>query len=697
MRNLSDSVKCFACSQVDGDCVFFLDPAGLIEAVSPGCSTLMEIGEPTAQVGKKWPDIVSPEWRASASEAIARAKAGLHTRFKADSLTRGGIPQTFDVMVRPFYAHGGEVSRVLVQKRPVAAEFSDLKQRLREKDEALAALRRRHDMQTRQLAEASLRETHSEKVHFMGQFVGNIVHDFNNVLTIVSGASRMLNGGAPPTAQADILARVDRAIERGVQLTRQLLNLSRIDGAEPDVIGLAEMLDETGRLVALLLGPGIALKIDVDQECWPVVASPGRLQAVLLNLCANARDAMPDGGSLTVNIANCYSTERPSALALGDFVRIAISDTGSGMPPDVLAKAGQAFFTTKGSGKGTGLGLASAFEFARQCRGTILIASEVGAGTTINLYLPRASVKGEPVATPDDAVDPKLHGDATILLVENEEMIRVHLSGVLRLLNYRVVEAAREDVAYSLLSGGDKIDLACIDLQLDQGSGSHLAQRLREARPGLPIIFITGSSAAPKPANELVFRKPIADSALARAIVEKLGRRPASVLTAEASRLTDRLRDKIRHPMVREAFDSWRSLAATAGRLPPTSEAGGLAPNMRDNTCLLRFEEAGDPTPGFRVLSAGAALIERLGRDMTGDLIAASEHDMLGSIGNAYRRALNGVACFDYARFPSGPDTIVLFERLILPLSDDGENVTHFFGLITFDEIAGRNAESDHG
>jgi signal transduction histidine kinase len=578
----------------------------------------------------------------------------------------------------------------------VRSQYSDLELQLREKDEALSALTEQIELQRRQLAAASLLATHSEKLRVMGQFVGNIVHDINNVLTIVSGASRLLSRGAAPAAQSDILRRVDRAIERGGQLTRQLLNLARVDGAEPDVIGLPEMFEETGQLFALLLGPRIALKIDIGRDCWPVLASPGRLQAVLLNLCANARDAMPDGGSVTFNIANRYSTERPPALAPGDYVHIAIGDSGSGMSPEVRDRAGQAFFTTKESGKGTGLGLASAFDLARQCRGKVLIASEIGIGTTISLYLPRAAVEGEPVATPDDPIDPKLHGNATILFVEDEEMIRVHLSAVLRLLNYRVVEAAREDVAYSLLSGGLKIDLACIDLQLDQGTGLHLAARLREAQPGLPIIFMTGSSAVPKLANELVFRKPIAESALARAVLEKLGRRPASVLTAEALRLSDRLRDKIRNPQVREAFGRWRSLAAAAARLPRTSEAGGFAPGLINNSCLLRVESPDGEEVSFSVLSAGAFLIERLGRDFTGDLISASDHDLLGSMGSAYRRALQGSAYFDYARFPLSHDTMVLFERLVLPLSDDGERVTHLFGLITFDAIGAHHRGKNH-
>ncbi|MGA7803832.1 ATP-binding protein [Bradyrhizobium sp.] len=695
MDNSPDTPAHFPLPSPGTDCVFVLDAAGLIEAVSAGCCSLMETGEPTELVGRNWPDILLPEWRAPAAEAIQRALAGLPSRFHADALTLKGKLRRFDLNVRPFHDDDRKVMRVLVRKSAVGSTTDGLEHRLREKDEALAALTEQLDLQRRQLAEASLLATHSEKIRVMGQFVGNIVHDINNVLTIVNGASRMLGRGVAPAAQADILARVDRAVERGAELTRQLLDLSRIEGAEPDVVSLADLLGETGKLIALLLGPQIALEIDVDKGCWSVLASPGRLQAVLLNLSANARDAMPDGGSLTVRVGNCHNTGRPPALAPGDYVHIAIADTGSGMSPEVRAKAGHAFFTTKQSGKGTGLGLASAFELARQCRGRVLIESEVGVGTTISLYLPRAAAEGEPVATADDPIDPKLHGNATILLVENEEMIRSHLAAVLRLLEYRVIEAAAEDVAYALRSGGIRIDLACIDLQLDQGSGLGLAGRLREAQPDLPVIFMTGSSAMPKPANALVFRKPIAEGALARAILEKLGRRPASMLTAEALRLSDRLRGKIRNPQIRQAFDRWRSLAGGSERLPPASEAFGFAPGLTGSTCLMRVDADDADAASFRVVSAGAALIERLGRDLTGELIAAADHDLLGSIGSAYRRALRGIVHFDYARFPLGPDSMILFERLILPLSDDGERVSHLLGLITFDDIGVRQQGND--
>ncbi len=189
----------------------------------------------------------------------------------------------------------------------------------------------------------------------------------------------------------------------------------------------------------------------------------------------------------------------------------------------------------------------------------------------------------------------------------------------------------------------------------------------------------------------------MAESTLARAILEKLGRRPTSVLTAEAFRLSDRLRDKIRNPRFRAAFGRWRSLAADAARLPPTSEAFGLAPGLIDNSCLLRIESHEPEAASFRVLSAGASLSERLGQDFTGDLISAADHDLLGSMHSAYRRALKGAAYFDYARFPLSRDTMVLFERLILPLSDDGERVTHLFGLITFGAIGSNRQEKARG
>ena len=188
------------------------------------------------------------------------------------------------------------------------------------------------------------------------------------------------------------------------------------------------------------------------------------------------------------------------------------------------------------------------------------------------------------------------------------------------------------------------------------------------------------------PEGELTFRKPIYEPLLARSILEKLGRLPTSILAAEAMRASDRVRDRIRNADMRGAFNNWRAVLSRSERLPTPDDACGLAPRLGDNSCLIEICASGDH-PTFRFVRAGGALIDRLGRDFTNETFSLSDQEFIGSLGNAYRRATRGVAYFDYARLPGERDRMLLFERLILPLSANGQSVTHLLSIAMFDDI----------
>ncbi|MFC0243721.1 ATP-binding response regulator [Rhodopseudomonas telluris] len=664
------------------DGIVTLDRDSLIQHANASWCRTMSASEADL-IGRRWTDLWSSD--ALAQRAVTRAREGLPTRFSASCSSPTGRTLWFDLLVAPVSPDSDARAAIVVRSVDITARKqaeSDLEKRLAEKEAALSVLIGQAANQSKRIAAATARTVHAEKLRLLGHFVGNIVHDMNNVLLVLGGATDALLHDVHRSARSETAQHLDTALRRGKRLVRQLLNLSRIEDTEPHVVAAAEFTRNTIDLVRHMLPGGIVLQVEVDPNCWPVLISEARLQAVILNLAANARDAMGERGTLTLSVKNCYAVERPPTLTPGDYVHFSLRDTGSGMPPHVLARAGEAYFTTKDPDKGTGLGLSSAFELAAQCGGRVIIASEVGTGTAINLYLPRTGAEGRRIAAPTK-LDRTAHGNATILLLEGDEMVRAHLAALLKDLGYQVIEAAEPGIATALLSGVDNIDLACIDLQLDRGLGPTLASELRTRWPALPLIFTTGGASIVVPADELVFRKPISEPMFARAILEKLRRLPVSVTAAETLRLSARIRDKIRNDAVRTAFDAWRAWCAEHGRLPDPAWIRQAAAGLLHTSCLVRIEPS-RPAPAFRIVFTGQSLEQRLGRTPEDEVITGTAGDLMNLMTAAYHRAARGIAHFDYARIGLGAQPSLIFERLILPLSDAEDSVTHLFAIISF-------------
>ncbi len=296
-----------------------------------------------------------------------------------------------------------------------------------------------------------------------------------------------------PSEQAStVLGHADVAIERGTRLVRKLLDFARISSEAPEIVYVDRLLSEDADLLHHLTGHGIEICFDLAPDLWPVLVSPGKLQTVIFNLVANARDAMPTGGRLTVQVRNCYANERPPTLRPKDFVALTLRDTGKGMTPEVLARAGEPFFTTKQKGQGTGLGLASAFDFADQCGGAVALESAPGVGTAITIHIPRAAVMAESTHVPPASVAPKDHGGATILLVESDDPLRQHVGGLLRSLDYAVIEAASPQQALAAALAAVKIDLIVANVDLANGAGFQLLRSASPFAPAIPRIFLTG-------------------------------------------------------------------------------------------------------------------------------------------------------------------------------------------------------------
>jgi len=352
------------------------------------------------------------------------------------------------------------------------------------------------DITERSQTEEALRQ--SAKLEALGQLTGGVAHDFNNLLTIIMANVELvgLTLGDHPEHSASLDAVLAAAV-RGAELTRQLLAFARRQALEPKIVELNELVGGMTRLLARTIGEHVEITLRTSTEVWPVLVDPTQLESALANLVVNARDAMPDGGKLIIETANAplddvYAAHHAEVTA-GDYVMLSVSDTGIGMPPEIAARAFEPFFTTKEVGKGTGLGMSMVFGFVKQSGGHAKIYSEVGIGTTIRIYLPRAAPDESPaVPIPEVALAIAKKGE-TVLLVEDDAAVREVVARNLQRLGYRVLLAADGPSALATFDLGDRVDLLFTDMVMPGGmNGADLAARARATRPGLKVLLTSG-------------------------------------------------------------------------------------------------------------------------------------------------------------------------------------------------------------
>ena len=352
------------------------------------------------------------------------------------------------------------------------------------------------EMTERRNAEQLLRQ--AQKMEAVGQLTGGIAHDFNNMLAVVMGnlnlVQRRLTKG-----DADVGKYLEASLEgarRAASLTQRLLAFSRQQPLAPEAIDANRMVAGMSDLLVRSLGENVRVETIVGGGLWTVNADVNQLESVILNLAVNARDAMPDGGKLTIETANVvlqqdYADEND--IPAGEYVMIAVSDTGTGMTPEIMAKAFDPFFTTKEVGAGTGLGLSQVFGFVRQSGGHVKIYSEIGHGTTVKVYLPRFDGAAAPV--PSKGEDAAVRGGdrrETILVVEDEERVRQYSVNALRELGYSVVQAANGPEALRLIDDGQEITLLFTDIVMPGMTGRQLADAVRDKLRGLKVLYTTG-------------------------------------------------------------------------------------------------------------------------------------------------------------------------------------------------------------
>ena len=388
------------------------------------------------------------------------------------------------------------------------------------------------DITAQKRSEGELRQ--AQKMEAIGRLAGGVAHDFNNILGIINACTEFLRDRIDPAAEPWLyVENIRKALERGTSLTKQMLAFSRTSAIQPRILDLNERLREISKLLRPLLGDDVEILIVPRSSSAVVEADPGQLDQIVVNLAVNARDAMPRGGKFILETSAVRFDEdfgeQHQAMAAGKYVVLAVSDTGSGMDETTVSRIFEPFFTTKEAGKGTGLGLATVYGIVKQSAGHILVYSEPGHGTTFKIYLPSAEHKIGLRSKPEvETVSPKRQG-TTILLVEDDEIMRSLTKKLLEEHGYTVIEADDGKSALEWVeSHPDPIDLLLTDVVMRRMSGPELVQRLNVSRPNLKVVYMSGYTGELMANREVLkpgvtlLEKPFSRTALLNTIHEKL-------------------------------------------------------------------------------------------------------------------------------------------------------------------------------
>ncbi len=496
-----------------------------------------------SNIGNQVRDKLSEIAAAERGDLRARMDATRRTSDRADQLTGwfGWLAVLIGVgaVVLGFLAYRALIDRLAAlraadSEADRASELEAAVQaRTRELTDANARLKA--EAADRATAEAQLRQV--QKMEAVGQLTGGIAHDFNNMLAVVVGgldlARRKLSG-----PRREVEFHLDNAMEgatRAAALTRRLLGFARAEPLVPVPVAPGALVENMLELVDRTIGERIIVRTRSPEQPWQVKVDTNQLENAILNLAVNARDAMEGEGELTIAIDNRRLRDNQvGQLPAGDYVRIAVTDTGGGIAPEHLERVFEPFFTTKPVGKGTGLGLSQIFGFARQSRGDVTIDSEVGSGTTVSLYLPRSFETAEPAGE----AAPTLSGTApmglpgaTILVVEDDPRVSRSTVGALEELGYRPIACSSGRDALEILAHERSIELILTDVMMPEMTGTELVRRASALYPWIAILFVTGYVGEAGDADGLsgheMLRKPFTVAALAEAVAAALARRPS--------------------------------------------------------------------------------------------------------------------------------------------------------------------------
>ncbi len=450
-------------------------------------------------VGRACTEVFAGDWADRVRDAERRVLAtGVTARAEERIDLAGGRRATLEITVAPLRAAGGGTGGVIVVGR---------------------------DLTERNLLEDQLRE--AQKLEAVGQLAGGVAHDFNNLLTVILGNLELVRSGIPGLDHGELLAATEQAARQAADLTKQMLGVARRQPVRLEPVDLGRLVPDTVGLLRRTIDPRIVTDSAAAPGLWAALADPGQVQQIVMNLCLNARDAMPDGGRLTLRAENVTFGDEAGRRHVharpGEYVRVTVADTGTGMPPEVRGRMFEPFFTTKEVGKGTGLGLAVAFGIVRTHGGWIECDSEVGKGTRFAVYLPRAT---EPTYAPRPSADgaaPAGRGE-TVLLADDEALVRDVARNTLAGLGYRVVVATDgAEAVEAFVRERDRVRLVILDVTMPNVSGKEAFARIRAIDPGATVLFASGHAEANALPFELdaacgFLNKPYTPSTLAAAV-----------------------------------------------------------------------------------------------------------------------------------------------------------------------------------
>lgn len=455
------------------DLLVTVDAAGVFQSVSPSWTRILK--HPIeAVVGRSFSDFIHPDDLEPAHQALRKAMSGsyltgLENRFQtADGEVRHISWNTAmeDGLV---YGYGRDVT----EEKAKAAALANAEEALR----------------------------HAQKMEAVGQLTGGIAHDFNNLLTGIIGSLDLVRRRIKPDWPSDVdrfLTVATSSAERAASLTQRLLAFARRQSLDPQPVQAHQLVVGMLDLIKKSIGELIVLRIETEEDLWNARCDPNQLESSVLNLAINSRDAMPDGGTLTIRTENVRvepaDLGRVALPAPGDYVLLQVEDTGHGMPAHVISKAFEPFFTTKPLGKGTGLGLSMIYGFAQQSGGTVLIESVEQQGTVVSLYIPRSREDARPIVPAGGDADraEAIKHAATILIVEDEPAVRLLVTESLGALGYETLVASTGPDGLRILQSDQSIDLLLTDVGLPGLNGRQLADAARVTRPNLKILFVTG-------------------------------------------------------------------------------------------------------------------------------------------------------------------------------------------------------------
>jgi PAS domain S-box-containing protein len=496
--------------------IFMLDAEGFITNWNPGAERIKGY-KASEIIGQHFSRFYTEEDRAAGVPARALATAAKEGKFEAEGwrVRKDGSRFWASVVIDPIRSESGEIIGFAKVTRDMT-EARNTQEELRRAREQLFQM---------------------QKLEAVGQLTGGVAHDFNNLLTIIIGSLEIAQrnvekGQIVPAQQMRLLGNALTGAKRAATLTQRLLAFARRQPLDPKPLNVNKFISGIGEFLQRILGESIHVEAVGSGGLWPVEVDPVQLESAILNLALNARDAMPDGGKLTVEASNIYLDQEYGRtnpeISPGQYVVIAVSDTGIGMAPETVARAFEPFFTTKAVGQGTGLGLSQVYGFVKQSGGNVKVYSEVGEGTTIRIYLPRMT--HETASTESDAqLLAASSGGETILVVEDDPAVLEYIVEVLTGLNYAVLYAENGRVALEYIHNPSiHLDLLLTDVVMPGMNGRELADQARQKRPQMKVLFMTGYSQNAvvhhgrlDPGVNLI-QKPLSESQLANRIRDVL-------------------------------------------------------------------------------------------------------------------------------------------------------------------------------